>query len=65
MELRESLAKFFIIACNLNQKLVAVDYLTKLSDNDEKNYSVFGCFADECSNTLLYRVSGNNRLFKD
>jgi len=32
----------------LNKKLVAADYLTKLSDNDEKNYSVFGNFVGEC-----------------
>ena len=36
MELRELFTKFFIVASNLNKKLVATDYLIKLSDNDEK-----------------------------
>ena len=38
MAFRKSLTKFFIVACNLNQKLVAVDYLTKLSNNEKENY---------------------------
>ena len=53
MELRGLLGKFFIVASNLNKKLVASDYLTKLSDNDEKNYSVFRNFVGECSSTLV------------
>jgi len=53
MELRGLLGKFFIVSSNLNKKLVAGDYLTKLSDNDEKNYSVFGKFVGECSSTLV------------
>jgi len=53
MELRGLLGKFFIVAGNLNKKIVAGDYLTKLSDNDEKNYSVFGKFIGECSSTLV------------
>jgi len=52
MELRE-LLKFFIVTSNLNKKLVAAVYLTKLSDNGEKNYSIFGNFVGECSNTLV------------
>jgi len=52
MELRELLTKLFIIA-NLNKKLVAADYLTKVSDNDEKNYFIFGNFIGECSSTLV------------
>jgi len=54
MELRELLIKFFIVASNLNKKLVAPYYLTKLSDNDKKNYSIFGNFVDECSSTLVH-----------
>ncbi|KYN18359.1 hypothetical protein ALC57_09334 [Trachymyrmex cornetzi] len=53
MALRELLTKFITIACNLNGKLVVVDYLSKLTDNDEINYSVFGDFAGRCSSTLL------------
>ena len=53
MELRGLLGKFFIVASNLNKKLVAGNYLTKLSDNDEKNYSVFGKFISECFSTLV------------
>jgi len=53
MELRELLTKFFIVASNLNKKLVAADYLTKLSDNGEKNYSIFGNFMRKCSSTLV------------
>ena len=53
MELRELLISHFFVASNLNKKLVAGDYLTKLSDNDEKNYSVFGNFVGECSSTLV------------
>jgi len=53
MSLRELLRKFFIVGCNLNGKLVAADYLSRLSDNDEENYKVFERFSRECSNTLL------------
>jgi len=53
MSLRELLRKFFIVDCNLNGKLVAAEYLSSLSDNDEKNYKVFERFSRECSNTLL------------
>lgn len=53
MSLRELLGKFFIVASNLNKKLVAADYLTKLSDNNEKNYCLFGNFVGECSSTLM------------
>jgi len=53
MSLRELLHKFFIVSCNLNGKLVATDYLSRLSDNDEENYKVFERFSRECSNTLL------------
>jgi len=53
MSLRELLRKFFIVGCNLNGKLVAVNYLSRLSDNDEENYKVFERFSRECSNTLL------------
>ena len=37
----------------MNKKLVAADYLTKLLENGEKNYSIFGNFVDECSSTLV------------
>jgi len=50
MALRELLRKFFIVG-NLNGKLVAAEYLSKLLDN-EKNYKVFERFSRECSNTL-------------
>ena len=53
MKLCGLLGKFFIVASNLNKKLVAGDYLTKLSDNDEKYYSIFGKFIGECSSTLV------------
>jgi len=53
MELCGLLEKFFIVTSNLNKKLVAGDYLTKLSDNNEKNYSVFGNFVGESSSTLV------------
>jgi len=53
MSLWEVLRKFFIVGCNLNGKLVAVEYLSRLSDNDEKNYKVFESFSREFSNTLL------------
>jgi len=57
MALRELLRKFFIVDCNLNYiingKLVAAEYLFKLSDNNEENYKVFERFSCECSNTLL------------
>jgi len=53
MLLRELLRKFFIVSCNLNGKLGAAKYLSRLSDNDEKNYKVFERFSRECSNTLL------------
>jgi len=53
MSLRELLRKFFIVDCNLNAKLVAAEYLSSLSDNDEKNYKVFESFSRECSSTLL------------
>lgn len=53
MAIRELLSKFFIVACNLNQKLIASDYLFKLSDNTENNYKVFENFTRECSSTLL------------
>jgi len=39
---------------HLNGKLVAADYLSRLSDNDEENYKAFEKFSRECSNTLLY-----------
>jgi len=41
------------VGYNLNGKLVAAKYLSKLSDNDEENYKVFKRFSRECSNTLL------------
>jgi len=53
MSLRELLRKFFIVGCNLNGKLVAAEYLSSLSDNDERNYKIFERFSRECSNTLL------------
>jgi len=53
MSLRELLHKFFIVGCNLYGKLVAAEYLSSLSDNDEKNYKVFERFLCKCSNTLL------------
>jgi len=53
MSLRELLRKFFIVSCNLNGKLVATDYLSRLSDNDEENYKIFERFSSECSSTLL------------
>jgi len=40
------------VSCNLNGKLVATDYLSRLS-NDEENYKVFERFSRDCSNTLL------------
>ena len=54
MELCELLIKFFIVASNLNKKLVAADYLTKLSDNGEKNYSIFENFMGKYCSTLVY-----------
>jgi len=53
MSLWELLRKFFSVGCNLNEKLVAAEYLFSLSDNDEENYKVFKRFSRECSNTLL------------
>jgi len=44
--------KFFIVASNLNKKLVAANYLAKLLDNGEKNYSIFRNFVGKCSSTL-------------
>jgi len=67
MSLRELLHKFFIVGSNLNRKLVATDYLSKLSDNDEENYKVFETFSRECSSTLLCIMHslghcGNNEM---
>lgn len=53
MALRARLTKFFIVGCNLNKKLIASEYLSRLSDNDEENYKVFESFSRECSNTQL------------
>lgn len=53
MELREIITKFFIIACNLNKKIVKGRYFKKLRNNSEKNYKLFEEFARECSSTLL------------
>jgi len=53
MSLRELLRKFFIVGCNLNKKLVAAEYLSNLSDDDERNYKIFESFSRECSSTLL------------
>jgi len=53
MALREILSNFFIVACNLNAGLKAAEYLSALSDADEKNYDVFWSFASGCSSTLL------------
>jgi len=53
MSLRELLRKFIIVGCNLNAKLVAAEYLSDLTDNDENNYKVFVSFTRECSSTLL------------
>jgi len=48
-----SLRKFIIVGYNLNAKLVAAEYLAKLTVNDENNYKVFESFTRECSSTLL------------
>lgn len=53
MESRAIITKFFIIACNLNKKIVKGRYFKKLSNNSENNYQLFEEFARECSNTLL------------
>jgi len=67
--LRELLSKFFIVGCNLNGKLVAAEYLSRLSDNDKENYKVFERFLRECSNTLLcimhnLRHCGDDEMLK-
>jgi len=45
MTLQELLRKFFIMGCNLNGKLVATEYLSRLSDNVEENYKIFERFS--------------------
>lgn len=58
MESRAIISKFFIIACNLNRKIVKGQYFKKLSNNSENNYNLFEEFARECSNTLLCIMHG-------
>jgi len=41
MALRNLLSKFFIVTCNLNQKLITNDYLLELSDNSENKIIKF------------------------
>jgi len=53
MALRDLLKKFIIVGCNLNSKLVAAEYLSYLSDDNERNYKLFERFTRECSSTLL------------
>lgn len=53
METRAIIAKFFIIASNLNKKIEKGRYFKKLSNNNENNYALFEEFARVCSNTLL------------
>jgi len=52
MAFRELLRKFFIVGCNLNGKLIVVEYLSRLLDNDEENYKTFERFSRECSTSL-------------
>jgi len=65
MSLRELLRKFIIVGCNLNAKLVAAEYLAKLTDNDENNYKVFESFTGECSSTLLCIMHRLGRCGRD
>jgi hypothetical protein len=53
MALRETIIQFFIIACNINKKIVKGYYFKKVMNNDEDNYKLFDNFASECSSTLL------------
>jgi hypothetical protein len=51
--LRDVIIKFFIFACNINEKLVKAHYFSKLKRDDASNYALFDKFASECSNSLL------------
>lgn len=51
--LRDVIAKFFIVGCNLNKKIVKAHYFRKLSRDNTSNYVLFDKFASECSSTLL------------
>lgn len=53
MELCGLLRKFFITGANLNKKIDVGEYLSRLSDNPEKNYNIFEWYTRECSNTML------------
>lgn len=51
---REKIIKFFIVASNLNRRIVKAHYFSKLErHDDETNYKLFERFANECSSTLL------------
>lgn len=53
MALREIIKEFIIVACKVNGRQNAEEYLSALTDTDEKNYDVFWDFAITCNNTLL------------
>jgi hypothetical protein len=50
---RDVIAKFFIIACNYNYKIVKGHYFKKLSRDNATNYALFEKFVRECSSSLL------------
>jgi len=50
---RDIIAKFFIVACNFNEKIVRGHYFNKLARDNESNYALFDKFASKCSSTLL------------
>ncbi|XP_026827601.1 uncharacterized protein LOC113562383 [Ooceraea biroi] len=51
--LAEILRKVFIIGSNLNGRIDGAKFISALSGNEKRNYSLFWRFASSCSNTLL------------
>lgn len=51
--LREIVKEFIIVACRLNGRRDADEYLSALTDRDKENYEVFRTFALRCNDTLL------------